>query len=439
MLVVAGLVTLILATGGAPPRVWGVVAASIVVVAGAFLAAMQNRGLLATQIVIYGVTADALLLLLLLHDPRYTSVAVEALYVVALLSAFLTAPKSNLVFGVVTAIGMAVTTALRAAESHNPMVTAGLGITDIVQFALVITAATLVNRHMRESQDLLQARLDDIDEVVEHADRIATGDLSGEVPDDDDRLSEVVRDMLAGLRGIVSDMQEGVGVLATASSQIGTLFAEQERGAVNQASAVAETRQTVDGLASSASRIKEAASDVLDNAESTLTTSEQAAGRIAALVQHTDRINELLEVIKDVANKSQILALNAALEGTRSGEAGKGFSLVASQMRRLSESTMATVKDVKSLTNDIREATQLTTLAVEQTTKLAASTTHAAREIALITQQQSSSTEQVLEAMSDIAAVTDEFRGATQEALDAVEGLRELSAKMHETAHKFVL
>ena len=87
-------------------------------------------------------------------------------------------------------------------------------------------------------------------------------------------------------------------------------------------------------MASSAHKIAESSNDVLKNAELTLETHDIVGHRIAALIDHTQRINELLELIKNVSNKSEILALNAALEGVKAGEAGRGFSLVAAQMQR---------------------------------------------------------------------------------------------------------
>jgi methyl-accepting chemotaxis protein len=245
--------------------------------------------------------------------------------------------------------------------------------------------------------------------------------------------------MLDGLRRLVDQVQSGVQILGSSTNQIAAMSMEQERGAVHQASAVAETRETIESFAESSRRIADSARGVLDNAERTLKNSELASERINALTNHTRRINELLEFIKEVANKSDLLALNAALEGTKAGEAGRGFSLVAAQMQRLAESTMETVKDVKSLIVDITSATNATVLSMEQATKLAADTTRAAREISLITQQQGSSAEQVVEAMKDIATVTNEFAGGSKDTMNAIEEIKRLAERLHRVAHRFAL
>ena len=119
----------------------------------------------------------------------------------------------------------------------------------------------------------------------------------------------------------------------------------------------------MDSLLNSAHQIASVSGTVLTNAEHTHSNSQLIAERITELAGHTQRISVFLDVIRDIANKTDLLALNAALEGTRAGEAGRGFSLVASQMQRLTVSVMDSVEDIKGLTADIREATSSSVLA----------------------------------------------------------------------------
>src|SRR5690606_23040553 len=130
----------------------------------------------------------------------------------------------------------------------------------------------------------------------------------------------------------------------------------QERGSTEQSSAVEETNRTLGSLLASAREIAQAAQGVTRNAEQTQDNTTSMADRIAALSRQVERITEILERIKGIASKSEILALNAALEGTKAGEAGRGFSLVASQMQRLAENVMEAVREIRDLTEGIREA-----------------------------------------------------------------------------------
>ena len=150
-------------------------------------------------------------------------------------------------------------------------------------------------------------------------------------------------------------------------------------------------------LLDSVRQVTSVAQGVLTNAESTQRNNQIISERIRELMVRQRRIVEILEVIKDVANKSELLALNAALEGTKAGEAGRGFSLVASQMQRLAESVMGSVRDIKDLTAVIRDATDASVLATEEGRKLAADTTRSARRITEIVEVQQSASAQVTE------------------------------------------
>ena len=158
-----------------------------------------------------------------------------------------------------------------------------------------------------------------------------------------------------------------------------------------------------------------------------------------ALRRHVDDINGLLESIKEVANKSEVLALNASLEGVKAGEAGRGFSLVAGEMQRLAENTMQTVQGARGLTDDIGQSTKMTVAAINEATKLAEETTQAAREISLTTQQQGSSARQIVEAMQDVAAVTNEFATVSAQSAKAIDELESLAKRLQEVAHRFQL
>ncbi|HSI05923.1 MAG: methyl-accepting chemotaxis protein [Myxococcota bacterium] len=164
---------------------------------------------------------------------------------------------------------------------------------------------------------------------------------------------------------------------------------------VNEMQELAVRAADATALLGSARQVTSVAQGVLANAESTQRNNQIINERIRELTIRSQRIVEILEVIKDVANKSELLALNAALEGSKAGEAGRGFSLVASQMQRLAESVMGSVRDIKDLTAVMREATNASVLATEEGRKLAADTTRSARQITEIVEGQQGAAAQV--------------------------------------------
>lgn len=246
-----------------------------------------------------------------------------------------------------------------------------------------------------------------------------------------------VQRRIASLNNIARQVAETALQVNVTATQILAGSQSQERGATEQSTAVDETRRTMDSLLESGKEITKASQDVLANAERTQRNTEIVGQRISELTTHSQRIAEILEVIKDIANKSELLALNAALEGTKAGEAGRGFSLVATQMQRLAENVKRSVRDIKGLTVDIREATNATVLAMEEGAKVIADTTRSSRQISLIIQQQQSGTEQVSQAMDDVAQIAQQTAIASREAVEAIRSLTELAERLETLVAEF--
>ncbi len=250
-------------------------------------------------------------------------------------------------------------------------------------------------------------------------------------------IGAFVAGRIAAMEDIASKVAGTAVEIQAAAKEIFASSRQQEHGATEQSSAVEETRRTLQGLLESGRQITTAAQAVLKNAEATQRTNQTIAERIGNLSTRTSRITEILEVIKDIATKSELLALNAALEGTKAGEAGRGFSLVATQMQRLAENVMGAVGDIKTLTNDIREATGASVFATEEAKKVAADTTRSAQQIALIIQQQQSGTEQVFGAMDDVAKIAQQTAGGSKQAVEAIGGLLQLSDQFEQLVKLF--
>lgn len=274
--------------------------------------------------------------------------------------------------------------------------------------------------------------------LQQHVQEVSAGDLSRttDLPGD---LAAAFNRMILAQRELVSQINETAVQLNAAAGEFLANAKQQERGATEQSSAVEETRRTMTTLQGSADQIARAAQDVLENAERAQQNSQIVAERIATLSAHTQRITEILEVIKDIANKSDLLALNAALEGAKAGEAGRGFSLVASQMQRLAESVMRAVGDIKELTGTIVKATQSTVMATELSTKLVGETTRSARQITLSSQQQQSGAELATTAMNDVAEVAFQTAAGSKQIVSSATDLMSHSVRLQGLVGRFRL
>ena len=216
-------------------------------------------------------------------------------------------------------------------------------------------------------------------------------------------------------RGTVKTLDETVAELSAAAAEILAIAKQTELNAADEASAVDETQQTMDSLLEAANEISEAARSVLSSSERSTESSSTVAERIAKLNTQALRITDISDTIQTIADKSDILALNASLEGAKAGAEGRGFVLVGSEMRRLAEMVTNAVQKIKRLTHEIRDLSQAAVLAAEEGQRLAIETTEASRRISTITQHQSSGTEQINQSMIGIQEFTQQaLAGARQ-------------------------
>jgi methyl-accepting chemotaxis protein len=300
------------------------------------------------------------------------------------------------------------------------------------------TVAVATNDEIGVLTDKVNDVLDLMRDVSTAAHSIAKGDLravvtgTGELPDS-------FRGMLESLRGMVQQIGETAVDLASAAAEIFAASQEQEAAAASQSSAMVEISRTMDSLSESAAHVSEAVQGVLGNAERTLHNTDDMVRRIGELTSHANRIGEILEVIRDIADRSDLLALNGSLEASHAGDGGRGFALVASEMRRLAERVTASVADVKKLVSDIRDSGSSTVMATEESKKLAEGTTDAARQITFVTQQQRSGTEQVSQSIKGIADVVSQAVSATSQTRTSAQGLKTQADRLSALVKRFEL
>jgi len=309
------------------------------------------------------------------------------------------------------------------------------------------------------------------------------GDLTGwDLTSDDVQLRglfEGVGRVLETQRVFVREINEAALRLSSSANEVLAASTQHETSSTEQAAAIHETTATMEELKHASAQIAENAGSVARVAEETLgaarsgrtaihdfTTAMQqirsdgmsVVDAISKLSKRVERIGTVVEVIDEIADRSDLLALNAALEGSRAGEAGKGFSIVAAEMRRLAENVLESTKEIKNLISEIRESThsaaaaaEASRRATEQGEKLGdvaansvdgilsgvQETSDAARVINLATQQQRTATEQVVASMSEIEDVTRQTTQASRQATSAAADLAQLANRLAELIKRF--
>jgi methyl-accepting chemotaxis protein len=263
-----------------------------------------------------------------------------------------------------------------------------------------------------------------------------------------------------------------VGHIRSSSAQLEASAGQQATGAREQATAMSEITTTIEELLITSRQIAEGAQRVAKIAEETATaagsgdsTIEEARASIAAIrrqvdliVQHmlelgqrSQQIGGVVDLVSELAEQTNILAINATIEASGAGEWGRRFAVVADEIRKLADRTAGSAKEIRALIDDVRGAVNTTVMATEtgakavdagarqfdavtasfqQIADLVATTTESAREIELSTKQQTTAVEQVNVAVTDTARVTQESESSAVQTRQTAEHLTGLSTTL---------
>lgn len=208
--------------------------------------------------------------------------------------------------------------------------------------------------------------------------------------------------------------------LGDSGSQILSTMQAQELGVSEQMNAVEAIERAMQMLLDLSREISSRCAVVASNAERDREDLARLNQMIYSLSKHSSGIKNLIDLVKGLANKAEILALNAALEGVRAGEAGEGFGIVAARMQGLAEQVLQSSHVIEQLAARIRSDTATAVEATESSAALAGKTARLAQEISVITRQQEDGTVQVTAAVSDILKISRQNVGAARQVIASV-------------------
>jgi hypothetical protein len=220
--------------------------------------------------------------------------------------------------------------------------------------------------------------------------------------------------------------------VASAADRLVAIVRRLESKATEEGVEISATIETMELMLDTARRIAHGASEVLGDAERTLQASRDIEARIGELTGHADVVGELLATIRRLADRTDLLALNAALEGTRAGEAGQGFTRVAAELRRLAEHVASSAEQIAELMRSIRTSSALAVHASAQGADLSDRTTRSVRDIAQVTDEQRGATQQVSESMRAVSEALRTRGAAIGELAELAEQLRQVARRLRD-------
>lgn len=294
------------------------------------------------------------------------------------------------------------------------------------------------------------------------ADRIAAGDLSVEVVPNSarDQLGNSLADMTKNLREMNREIGECVQVLSASASQILATVSEFVSTSSETASAISQTNATVQEVRQTTDLTSHKSKQVYDNAQNAVVVARTGkrsvesaiagmegidermgfiAERIVNLSEQSQAIGEIIATVGDLAEQSNLLAVNAAIEAAKAGEHGKGFAVVAQEVKNLATQSKQATAQVRNILGFIQKATTAAVLATEQGSKAvetgvrqSVEAGEAIRLLAQTIEDSSNSTLQIVTSTQEQAAGMDQIAIAIQSINQAsgqnVEGTRQIES-----------